>query len=121
MTSKSGAIINNAIISEKVSEKVSAEVPVIKPVSKKNDWFLYMVKCHNGHLYTGITTDVKRRFAEHQAGGTKGAKYLKGKGPLTLVYQESVADRSLATKRELAVKKLTRAKKLALIADYQTD
>ncbi|GIU52464.1 MULTISPECIES: GIY-YIG nuclease family protein [Shewanella] len=93
-----------------------------KPIglsSKQVEWFLYIVKCHNGHLYTGITTDVNRRFAEHQAGGAKGAKYLKGKGPLTLVYQENAVDRSAATKRELAVKKLNRSNKLDLIASYQ--
>nr|WP_153912890.1 GIY-YIG nuclease family protein [Shewanella sp. TC10] len=101
--------------SDDVSEKSSKSSP------KNVDWFLYMIKCHNGHIYTGITTDVKRRFTEHQAGGAKGAKYLKGKGPLTLVYQESVADRSLASKREVAVKKLSRVKKLALIASYQDD
>ena len=105
-----------------MSTKSSDTSPKLTDSSAKNvAWFLYMVKCHNGHLYTGITTDVARRVAEHQAGGAKGAKYLKGKGPLTLVYQESLPDRSVATKRELAVKKLTRAKKLALIGAYQQD
>ncbi|MGZ9896799.1 GIY-YIG nuclease family protein [Shewanella gaetbuli] len=78
-------------------------------------WYLYMIKCANGHLYTGITTDVTRRFAEHQSSGAKAAKYLKGKGPLTLVYQETLICRSSATKRELAVKKMPRHKKLQLI------
>ncbi len=87
-----------------------------KPAIVASAWFLYMVKCHNGHLYTGVTTDVSRRFAEHQAGGVKAAKFLKGKGPLTLVYQESQPDRSRALKREIAVKKLTRRQKLAMIA-----
>jgi putative endonuclease len=79
------------------------------------DWFLYIIKCANGHLYTGITTDVARRFSEHQSSGPLAAKYLKGKGPLTLVYQESLSCRSSATKREIEVKKLPRLKKLDLI------
>ncbi|UJF22176.1 GIY-YIG nuclease family protein [Shewanella sp. OMA3-2] len=82
--------------------------------SAKN-WFLYIIECANGHLYTGITTDVPRRFSEHQSSGPLAAKYLKGKGPLTLVYQESLHCRSSATMREIAIKKLPRHKKLALI------
>lgn len=78
-------------------------------------WFLYMVRCANGHLYTGVTTDVTRRFAEHQSGSAKSAKYLRGKGPLTLVYSETVGSRSDALKREIALKKWPRSKKLALI------
>ncbi|MBR9729339.1 GIY-YIG nuclease family protein [Shewanella intestini] len=83
--------------------------------SHADAWFVYMIKCANGHLYTGITTDVARRFNEHQLGGKKGAKYLKGKGPLTLVYKERQHDRSVATKRELAIKKMTREQKLGMI------
>ncbi|MCW3172327.1 GIY-YIG nuclease family protein [Shewanella subflava] len=79
-------------------------------------WFLYIIQCANGHFYTGITTDVARRFAEHQASGAKAAKYLKGKGPLLLVYQESLPCRSSATKREIFIKKLSRDKKHSLIA-----
>jgi len=79
-------------------------------------WFLYIIQCANGHFYTGITTDVARRFSEHQNSGVKAAKYLKGKGPLLLVYQESLPCRSSATKREMAVKKLSRDKKINLIA-----
>lgn len=78
-------------------------------------WFLYIIQCANGHFYTGITTDIARRFSEHQSGGVKAAKYLKGKGPLLLVYQESLSCRSTATKREMAIKKLSRDKKVSLI------
>lgn len=78
-------------------------------------WYLYLIRCANGHLYTGITTDVARRFNEHQSNGPKAAKYLRGKGPLTLMYQEQVGTRSDALKREIAVKKLSRVRKLALI------
>ncbi|MCL1090210.1 GIY-YIG nuclease family protein [Shewanella profunda] len=78
-------------------------------------WFLYLVRCANGHLYTGVTTDVARRFSEHQSGGIKSAKYLRGKGPLTLMYQETVGSRGDALRREIAVKKLSRSQKLVLI------
>jgi len=78
------------------------------------DWFLYLVRCRNGHLYTGISTDVARRFAKHQAG--KGAKYLRGKGPLELVYQQKIGTRSEALKAEIKVKKMSRQTKEKLIA-----
>jgi len=77
------------------------------------EWFIYLVRCHNGHLYTGISTDVARRFAAHQIG--KGAKYLRGKGPLELVYQKKVGSRSEALKSEILVKKMTRQAKEHLI------
>jgi len=78
-------------------------------------WFLYMIQCANGHLYTGVTLDIARRFQEHQGGGPKAAKFLRGKGPLLLVYKEKVGSRSDALKREIAIKRWSRAKKLALI------
>lgn len=82
-----------------------------------NPWYLYIIRCKNGHLYTGVTTDVARRFNEHVSGGPKAAKYLRGKGPLELMYQESLADRSQALRREIEVKKLSRERKLTLIAN----
>jgi putative endonuclease len=86
-------------------------------VSTESVWFLYMVRCANGHLYTGVTTDVARRFNEHQSGNAKSAKFLRGKGPLTLAYSETVGSHSDALKREIALKKWPRSKKLALIAN----
>ncbi len=80
-------------------------------------WYLYMIRCNNGHLYTGVTTELSRRFKEHQAGGVKAAKYLRGKGPLSLAYSEEVGNRSEALKREIVVKKLTRKQKLLLISN----
>ena len=77
-----------------------------------------MLRCRDGSLYTGITTDVARRINEHE-GGTglnKGAKYLKGKGPLRLELQKSVSDRSVALKLEYKIKGLTRYEKEKLIA-----
>lgn len=82
-------------------------------------WYLYLVRCANGHLYTGVTTDVTRRFSEHQSGGIKSAKYLRGKGPLTLMYQEQVGSQGDALRREIAVKKLSRSQKLALIESVE--
>ena len=77
-------------------------------------WYLYVLRCGDGTLYTGITTDVQARFAQHQAG--KGAKYTRGRGPLELVYCEALPSHSNALKREIAIKRLTRAQKLDLIA-----
>lgn len=71
-----------------------------------------MLRCGDGSLYTGITTDVERRLEEHRTG--KGAKYTRGRGPLNLVYQEECADKSTALKRELEIKALTREEKLKL-------
>lgn len=85
------------------------------PIKLASLWYLYLVRCANGHLYTGVTTNVARRFSEHQSGGIKSAKYLRGKGPLTLMYQEQVGSHGDALRREIAVKKLSRAQKLTLI------
>ncbi|MFC1949050.1 GIY-YIG nuclease family protein [Chloroflexota bacterium] len=79
------------------------------------DWHLYLVRCRDGSLYTGITTDVTRRFAEHQGNGYTGAKYLRGRGPLALVFQRKVGSRSLALGVESKVKKLSKARKEELI------
>ena len=79
------------------------------------DWHLYLVRCHDGSLYTGITTDVARRFAEHQGNGDTGAKYLRGRGPLVLVFQKKLGGRSLALGMESRVKKLSKARKEELI------
>ena len=78
----------------------------------ENTWHLYILRCKDGTLYTGITTDVEKRFAAHQSG--KGAKYTRGRGPLELVYREQCGSHSDALKRELAVKSLTREQKQAL-------
>ena len=77
-------------------------------------WYLYILECRDGTLYTGITDDVQRRFLAHCQG--KGAKYTRGRGPLCLRYQERCGTYSDALKREIAVKKLTRLQKLKLIS-----
>ena len=77
------------------------------------DWQVYIILCTDDSLYTGITVDVDRRMAEH--GGARGAKYFRGKRPLDVVYLEAGHSRSTASKREAAIKKLSRAEKLQLI------
>ncbi len=76
-------------------------------------WHVYLLRCRDGALYTGIATDVDRRLREHQDG--KGAKYLRGKGPLELVFEKAVGDRGLALSVECSIKKLSKAHKEALI------
>ena len=71
---------------------------------------VYLVRCRDGSLYTGIATDVARRLIEHED-GARGAKYLRGKGPLKLVYQKQVGDRSLASKIENRIKRMSKAEK----------
>ncbi|WP_163559433.1 GIY-YIG nuclease family protein [Halomonas sp. NO4] len=72
-------------------------------------WYLYVIETAGGALYTGITTDVARRLAQHAAG--RGAKALRGRGPLTLVHQEAVGSRGEALRLEAAVKRLSAAGK----------
>lgn len=71
---------------------------------------LYLVRCNDGSLYTGIATDVARRLKEH-SDSRRGAKYLRGKAPLTLVFERELGDRGVATRVELQVKKLPRHEK----------
>lgn len=78
-------------------------------------WFVYMVRTASGALYTGITTDVPRRFAEHQAGAPKGARSLRGKGPLELVYYSPAGDRSRASRLEWYIKQWPKQRKEALV------
>ncbi len=84
-----------------------------------SDWHVYLVRTAKGALYTGITTDVARRFAEHQAGAPKGARSLRGKGPLTLEFHAQVANRTVAAKAEWEIKQWPRARKEALISGEQ--
>ena len=91
---------------------------------KKNEtvkWWIYLIRCGDGSLYTGIATDVLRRFEEHKSQGPKAAKYTRGKLPLKLVYQKKIGSRSEACKEELRIKSLTRQQKLALIAENPLD
>ncbi len=75
-----------------------------------SSWSIYLLRCGDGSLYTGIATDVSRRVAEHRE-GERGAKYLRGRGPLELVYQQEIGDRGLAAKIEHRVKQLPKEHK----------
>ncbi|MGB7650186.1 MAG: GIY-YIG nuclease family protein [Gallionella sp.] len=77
-------------------------------------WFCYLLRCADDTLYCGITNDLAKRLDAHNDG--TGAKYTRNRTPVVLVYQEFCEDRSAASKRELAIKKLSREKKLELIA-----
>jgi putative endonuclease len=79
------------------------------------EYSLYIVRCADGSLYTGIALDVARRFREHQD-GPRGAKYLRGRGPLTLAFESTVGDRAAASRAEYRVKNLPKVEKERLIA-----
>ena len=79
----------------------------------EKSWKLYMLRCGDGSLYTGIAVDVEARLAMHRCG--KGAKYTRGRGPLKLRYRETAADKGAALKRELVIKRLRRQEKMAII------
>ncbi|MFT6491305.1 MAG: putative endonuclease [Porticoccus sp.] len=83
------------------------------------DWVVYMIEASDGSLYTGITTDITRRFRAHLA-GKSGARYFhRGRQPVRVVYTEGAGNRSAASKREAAIKKLPRSEKLQLISAAQ--
>lgn len=85
---------------------------------KKKCWYVYIAKCADKTLYTGIATDVEKRFKAHNEG--KGAKYTRSRLPVMLVYREKSKNRSSATKRELKIKKLSRKEKLFLLKKKKT-
>lgn len=76
-------------------------------------WFLYVLECADGSLYTGITNDLDRRIAQHENG--KGAKYTRGRGPFTLKFSAEYPDRGQASSAEHAFKSLSRSDKLAFL------
>ncbi|MCU0563699.1 MAG: GIY-YIG nuclease family protein [Desulfobacterales bacterium] len=78
------------------------------------EWYVYMVRCRDGALYTGIACDVERRFAEHRCGA--GSKYLRGRGELHLVFRQLVGSRGRALQVERAVKRLPKRRKEELVA-----
>ena len=80
-------------------------------------WFVYILRCGDGTLYTGMTDDVPRRLAAHRAG--KGAKYTRGRGPLELLYTQQLPDRSAALRREAEIKRLRREEKERMIARWR--
>lgn len=82
-------------------------------VLSEKSWVVYMLLVSDGSLYTGVTTDLARRWKQHSTG--KGAKYFRGRTPKAIVFEEHGHDRSTALKREIAIKRLTRREKLCLI------
>lgn len=82
-------------------------------------YYVYILSCGDGSLYTGIAADPEKRFQQHQSG--KGAKYTRSHLPVTMVYQEPCADKSAALRREYAIKQLSRQEKLRLIAQAQNN
>jgi putative endonuclease len=83
-------------------------------MSSETQWFVYMLRTRQGSLYTGITTDLQRRFVQHQH-GRLGAKSLRGKGPLQLVWQCAAQDRSCASRLEAQLKRLPKAHKERIV------
>ena len=95
------------------------------PLEKKRNspgdpsWFVYIVRCYDGSYYTGITTDLARRIAEHNSSGD-GAKYTRPRRPVALVYFETAQSRSMAAQREYSIKKMSPVGKTRLIALHAT-
>ncbi|ODV42398.1 hypothetical protein AWV79_27465 [Cupriavidus sp. UYMMa02A] len=87
-------------------------------MSIERQWYLYLLECTGGSIYTGITTDVARRFAQHQAG--KGAKYTRSRMPLRVLGQISFPSKSEALKAEFATKRMSSAQKIAFCAALET-
>lgn len=84
---------------------------------KVTPWFVYIIQNEKGHYYTGITTDVERRFQEHSENKKKGAKFFRSGAPVAMVFTKKFANRSLASKFECSVKKLSRQEKILLITN----
>lgn len=87
------------------------------PSSLNATWFVYLLRCADNSLYTGITTDLNRRLNEHNGenGSNKGARYTRHRRPVSLVYNETLANRASASQREYAIKQLSRTAKEQLI------
>ncbi|OJZ15607.1 MAG: endonuclease [Thiobacillus sp. 63-78] len=90
------------------------------PIAPDAAWWVYMLRCADGSLYTGITTDVARRVVEHNGGSGTGARYTRSRRPVQLVYVEAAASRAEAARREAAIKRLDRTHKLALCASVRS-
>jgi putative endonuclease len=89
-------------------------VPVRTAARARAGWWVYLLACGDGSLYAGATNDLARRLAAHGSG--RGGRYTRSRLPVALVHSERAADRGAALRREAALKRLTRAEKLALVA-----
>ena len=83
-----------------------------------DSWYVYIVRCSDNSLYTGIATDVDRRLEEHNSDNALGAKYTRARRPVELVYQEKIGNRSEASKREYVIRKLSKQDKEILVNVY---
>ena len=90
-------------------------MPSDTQIKESKLWFIYILRCADNSLYTGITLDVDKRLDEHNGISTNGAKYTHARRPVKLVYQETVSSRSEACKREYAIKSLKKQQKETLI------
>jgi putative endonuclease len=92
----------------------------IGEVMSESCWSVYIIRCGDGSLYTGIAIDVERRFGEHVSQGPKAAKYLRGRLPLEIVYRKEIGNRSEASKEELRIKRMGVKRKVELVkaVDY---
>ncbi|MFN8369043.1 MAG: GIY-YIG nuclease family protein [Bacteriovoracaceae bacterium] len=82
---------------------------------KENPWYVYIIETDKGFYYTGITTDIDRRFKEHKSNKKKGARFFRSSKPIKIIYFEKYENRSLATKREIEIKKMTKLQKVLLV------
>lgn len=94
---------------------MTAEKPEVRP---QNNWWVYMIQADDGAYYTGVTTDVERRFREHSE-GKRGARYFRGRKPMEVVFREAGHSRSSACQREAQIKKLRREQKQQLIDSFR--
>ena len=83
-----------------------------------SNWYIYLVRCADNSLYTGVTTDIKRRLYQHNNCNKKGAKYTRVRRPVTLAYQESAEDRKTACQREYQLKQLSKQEKEQLVSKF---
>jgi putative endonuclease len=88
----------------------------VSPIAPPRAWHVYIIRTRDGSLYTGVTTDIPRRLAEHGAGNGRGARYLRGRAPLVIVYRRKVGPRGLALRVEWRLKRQPRAGKEVIVA-----
>ncbi len=107
---------NGSQVAPRRQNKLAITVP--KVMQLKSEWWVYILRCSDGTLYTGITTNLERRTHQHNAG--RAARYTRSRGPVVLVFHELQPDHGTALRREAAIKLCTRAAKQRLIATHTT-
>lgn len=93
----------------------SSQIKVTTSSENEQVWSVYLIRTRLNTLYAGVTTDVDRRFQEHASNSKKGARYLRGKGPLALMWHQAIGDKREAMSIEYKIKQIDRKKKLSLI------